>query len=285
MMDKNKKYLITGGSGYLGKELVKRLVSEGIMNLVVVSRNEGELIKLKEEYPTVEIITGDITAKTTCWKACKGVSGIFHLAAFKHVGLAEKNVRQCIYSNVQGSLNLLEMTLDKKAIEFIIGISTDKAAQVRGVYGATKLLMEKLFHEFETMNPDTKYRLVRYGNVLDSTGSVTTIWRKRLQDHQPLVITDPEATRFYWTVKEAVDLIFRCLDEAINCTPHKALMKAMKLGDLLKAVASKYGDKNKNYTINQVGLQTGENMHETIDGVSDSSQAEQYTIEEIIEMI
>ena len=143
-MSSSKTYLVTGGSGFLGAELISRIPGK----VRVIARNEGNLIALKEKFPHIEIIPGSIADPFVVEKAIQGVDGIFHLAAFKHVGLAENHVKECVESNVIGTLNLLEATLKHKP-EFIIGISTDKAAQVTGVYGATKLLQEKLFEEYE----------------------------------------------------------------------------------------------------------------------------------------
>ena len=119
-----------------------------------------------------------------------GVDGVFHLAASKHVGLAETYSRECTKTNVIGSLNILEESLDSK-LDFVIGISTDKAAQVSGVYGASKLLMERLFLQFERVNPGTNYRIVRYGNVLYSTGSVLCKWKDLLLQGKQVIVTDP----------------------------------------------------------------------------------------------
>lgn len=277
------KYLITGGSGFLGKTLIQRLKELGEIDVRVVARNEGNLVSLKEQFPFIEIITGNISDKFTCAKACDGVSGIFHLAAYKHVGLAEQNVSECINSNVVGTINLLEETRTNKS-DFIIGISTDKAARVSGVYGATKLLQERLFAEYELLNRDTKYRTVRYGNVLYSTGSVVCKWKERLLRGDEIIITEPKATRFYWTVDESVDLIFECLNNAIDSTPMSRPMKSIMLGDLLDAMIEKYAVKKPDIKV--IGLQQGENLHEIItpDG-KDSSMVERFTKEEILGLI
>src|SRR3990167_3127856 len=273
----SKSYLITGGSGYLGHELIKRLDGR----IKVVARNEGNLIELKERFPHIEIVTGNIADPYTCQKVCADIDGIFHLAAFKHVGLAEKeNVRECVLSNIQGSLNLLEETRKNKP-EFIIGISSDKAAQVKGVYGATKFIMERLFAEYENTNPSTKYRIVRYGNVLYSTGSVLCKWRDKLRKGEEIIVTDMDATRFFWTVEEAVDLIFECLDKAQDSTPYVKPMKSIRIGDLLDAMMDKYGKA----PIKIIGLQLGENMHEIMHpSLPDSSQVERFTKEEILKV-
>ena len=126
----------------------------------------------------------------------QGIDGVFHLAASKHVGMAEIQVRECVKTNVIGSMNLLEESLRTNP-EFLISISTDKAAQVSGVYGATKMLMERLHGQFEKINKNTKYRVVRYGNVLYSTGSVTCKWKDLLENNKEVIITDGDATRFF----------------------------------------------------------------------------------------
>lgn len=276
------RYLVSGGSGYLGNALIDRIYKDN--DIVVVARNEGQLVKLKEKYPNIEIITGDISSKFICRKAFKKhVDGVFHLAAFKHIVLAEENVQECIKSNVLGTINLLAAVFVNKP-EFIIGISTDKAAQVSGVYGATKLLMERLFKEYEELNPKTKYRIVRYGNVIYSTGSVLCKWKEKIRAGEEITVTDVDSTRFYWTVEQAVDLMFSCLNGALDCSPYCPDMKAVRLGDLLGAMIDKYSD-GKKIKLNHIGLQPSENMHETIDGKIFSNQVEMFTKEEIKELI
>lgn len=285
ILDKNKTYLVTGGAGFLGQELIARLEVAGCTNVVTISRNEGKLIALKEKFPFVKIIPGDISDPYCAEKAVQGVDAIFHLAAFKHVGLAEENVRECVLGNVNGTLNLLELTR-KYPIEFILGISTDKAAQVSGVYGATKLLHERLFTDYERMNPNTTYRTVRYGNVLYSTGSVLCKWKDRLQNDEEVIITDPNATRFYWTVDQAIDLIFDCLNNAKDSKPYVPEMKSMSVGDLLEAMIRKYLPEGNIPKVKTIGLQPGENVHEVIvEGGPNSSQVDRFTIEEIMELV
>lgn len=271
--------LITGGSGFLGEALIQRLYPKKIR---IVSRNEGQLIKIKQKFPKIEIITGDIADEWVAKLAMKECDEVYHLAAYKHVRMAEDNAYQCISSNVIGSLNILLESLNTKP-KFVVGISTDKAAQVRGVYGATKLLMEALFKEAEKQNQDTKYRIVRYGNVLYSTGSVLCKWKDAIQNGKPVEITDYDSTRFYWTRDEAVQHIFDCLKKAKDATPYVPSMKAMKLGDLLMVMIEKYGKSTQE--IIQKELSNNDNKHETIDGVTFSNQVPQYTIKQIMKLI
>ena len=246
---KDKLYLVTGGSGFLGVPLCKRILEAG-GKVRTIARDEGKLIDLQQQFPDIEILTGDISDPFEVKQSMKGIAGVFHLAASKHVGLAEKQVRECIKSNTLGSLYILEESLVTKP-EFILGVSTDKAAKVAGVYGATKLLMERL-----------------------------------LEQGKEVIVTDGEATRFFWTVNQAVDLIFECLQKATNYKPHITDMKSMSINNLLKAMSQKYLPEGNELKIKYIGLQPGENMHEIItkDGFS-SEHAERFTIEEILELI
>lgn len=281
---KDKLVLVTGGSGFLGVPLVGRLLSQGAI-VRVIARDEGKLIELKQKFPEVEILNGDISDWFEAKQAMNGVKGVFHLAASKHVGLAEITVRETIKANTLGSLNILEHSLNED-LEFVIGISTDKAAQVSGVYGASKLLMERLFTQFERLNPSCDYRIVRYGNVLYSTGSVLCKWKDLIERDEELIVTEPKATRFFWTVEQALDLIYDCLENAKDSKPYVPSMKAMSIENLLDAMYEKYLPEGGEKKIKVIGLQPGENFHEKIleDG-EDSSQAEQYTVEEIIPLI
>ena len=281
---KNKKYLVTGGSGFLGDELIKRLLNQG-GDVVTVSRNEGQLIKLKQKFPSIRIETGDISNKHSVHRVMKGVSGVFHLAAFKHVGMAETQSVECINSNVIGSKNVLECAVEE-SVEFVIGISTDKAAQVVGVYGASKLLMERMFQQYEVDCPNIKFRIVRYGNVLYSTGSVLCKWKELLKQGKEVIVTEPKATRFFWTIDQAVDLIYDCMRDAMDSQPHFPSMKSMSIENLLKAMAEKYLPDGDGLQIKTIGLQPGENFHEKIlEQGPASNEVDEFTIDEIKELI
>jgi len=282
-IEQGKKYLVTGGSGFLGIPLVKYIIENG-GNVRVIARDEGKLITLRESYPNVEIYTGDISDPFEVKQAMKGVNGVFHLAASKHVGLAEKFVRENVKTNTLGSLYILEESLHMD-LDFILGISTDKAAQVAGVYGATKLLMERLFSQYEKLNPNCKYRIVRYGNVLYSTGSVLCKWKELIQQGKEVIVTEPTATRFFWNVEQAIDLIKDCMLNAVNSAPYCPEMKSMSIQNLLTAMIQKYGN-GHSVSVKVIGLQPGENLHEKVmEHGPYSNEVNQFTIEEIKELI
>jgi UDP-N-acetylglucosamine 4,6-dehydratase len=284
-IEKNKLYLVTGGGGFLGQPLVKHILNEGA-RVRIIGRDEGTLVMMKERHPSIEIHPGDISDEFEVKQAMKDVDGVFHLAASKHVGLAETFVRENLKSNVIGSFNIYEQSL-KQDLDFVLAISTDKAAQVVGVYGATKLMMERLSKQYQNLNPNCEYRIVRYGNVLYSTGSVLCKWKDLIEQNKELIVTEPDATRFFWTVEQAIDLILDCMENAIDSTPYCPSMKSMSIKSLLGAMVEKYGNSNwESYPIKIIGLQPGENFHEKVlDEGPFSNEVEQFTIEEIKELI
>lgn len=266
------KYLITGGTGFIGRVLVKRLIDGGANDLVVLARNEGNLIELKEEFPSINIIPGDVADLSIVQKACYGVDGIFHLAAFKYVGLAEANPYQCSKSNVIGTMNLLN---ESQKIEngFFVFISTDKASRVSGVYSASKAKGEILVKEAALKNPSTKYTSIRFGNVWGSTGSVAVKWEKAMRGGREVYITDPDATRFFFSVNEAVSVILNNVRTTGTITPK---MKAVRMGVVLEACQERFGK----CPVGVAGLQAGENLHETMDGSVFSNEVDQFTKDE-----
>ncbi len=275
------KTLIMGGSGFLGQALVERLISMGRKNITSMSRNEGEAVKLKQKFPQVQIIIGDICNPWDVKRAMHSADEVYLLSAMKHVGLAEAQVQACVNTNILGTMNVINESLITMP-KVLVFISSDKAAQPNGVYGCLKKIGEKLLDEAEKNNPYTKYRVVRYGNVLFSTGSVLCKWKEKMLAGQEVTVTDQESTRFYWPVSDAVDLIFTCVDLAVDSHPFITGMKSMRLGDLLSAMMRKYGT----VPIKTIGLQPGENMHEVIaEGIPDSYNSERYTQEEILKLI
>jgi len=275
--NRNGIILVTGGTGFLAEALIDRLYSEKIR---VVARNEGKLVALKQKYPDIEIVTGDIADAWTAKRVMKGAKKVYHLAAMKSVEIAERQPFECIQTNVMGTLNLLVESLNERPSLFLM-ISTDKAAQVTGVYGASKMLGEKLMKEAELMNDETAYRVVRYGNVLYSTGSVLCKWKEAMQKGEEISITDPDMTRFFWTREQAVDLIFECIKDSVDSTPYTPEMKAMRMGTLVEAMMDVYGD----VSVNVIGNRGGENLHETMDGKIFSNDVDQFTKDEIKQLI
>jgi UDP-N-acetylglucosamine 4,6-dehydratase/UDP-glucose 4-epimerase len=182
-------------------------------------------------------------------------------------------------------LNILEHSLNHDTLKFVLSVSTDKAAQVAGVYGATKFLMERAIKQYEELNPNVMYRTVRYGNVLYSTGSVLCKWKDLISQGKEVIVTAPDATRFFWSVDDAIQLIIDCMSNSSDSTPYCPIMKSMRIDDLLQAMIVKYGN-GQEISDKVIGLQPGENMHEKVlEEGPYSNEVEHFTIDEILPMI
>jgi UDP-N-acetylglucosamine 4,6-dehydratase len=271
--------LITGGTGFLGQELVKHFYKDE-NTIRVIARNEGKLIELKQKFPNIEICTGDIADEWITDKAMQGIDEVYHLAAVKNVEIAENEVYNTVKTNIVGTLELLK-AVKKHKPKLFLAVSTDKASQPKGIYGCSKKIMEGLIQEAEKLNEKTKYRIVRYGNVLYSTGSVLVKWREKMQRGEKIQITNPEMTRYFFTVNDAINLIDECISEAIDSTPYIPTMKGVSIQNLCEAMMQKYG----RVEVEEIGNRGGENLHETMDGLTFSNTVGQYTIEELKEIL
>ena len=206
------KILITGGAGYLGKAIIKRITEEKWdADVTIFSTDAVKHMKIVNEYPHVHSVIGDIRDGDTLWNAMTGKDLVIHAAAVKHIDVSEYNSIDTIDVNVTGSLNVLRCAA-QLGIPKVIGISTDKACHPANAYGASKYAMEKMFQEFSRLGLQTKFHLVRYGNVLDSTASVLTAWKKAVAEGKSIKITDPDMSRFWLSPSQAVSYIMAALE-------------------------------------------------------------------------
>ena len=286
MITKGKKYLITGGTGVIGYSLCRKILNLG-GQVVVMSRSKKKLIELQKELSEVEVVAGDVRDKIILRNTIvrRRIDGVFHLAAVAQ-GMQSGGAMKSVATNILGSLNILEHSLENKNLDFILGVSSDKAVQISGNYGATKFLMEKLFNEFEEINPNVKYRVVRLGNVIYSKDSVLHKWKRIIENGGEIVVTDKNSTRFYLTDEQSTNIILNCLKNSEDSTPYYEDMKSASLGNLLQAMKNKYLPEGLNLSIKNIGLQDGENLHEKISNDSlSSNEVEQYTLKELKEML
>jgi UDP-N-acetylglucosamine 4,6-dehydratase len=267
-----EKIAVTGATGYLGEKLVEELLRQGKF-IHAIARNEGKLMELKDKFRNIEVFPCPIEDEYLCKKALKGCTGIFHLASFKNVNLAEKNALKTVQTNIIGTTNLLKATIDDTSIRFIVGTSSDKAEDISSIYGASKFIVERLFDEFSSMNSkNCKYRIVRYGNIMHSTSSVLVRWKQAILEGKELIITHPEATRFFITREQAIDTLFECLEKVPDSRPYTPVMKSIRLQELLDLMLLKYGT-GKAVKIIETGLEKGENKHESLDKEHSSEMA------------
>lgn len=259
---KNKKILITGGSGSLGRQLIKELLGRKAENIVSVSRDEGLIKEAEAEINDRRVVwrVGNIADTESVKYLLKGIDFVYHTAAIKHVSLAEKYPREVLRINIFGILNLLEQSQN---VSRFINISSDKAIGVVNCYGASKLLGEYLVSETNNFF-EGKFINVRCPNFLGSRGSVLDLWQRQIKKQNKIEITDPKMTRFFITLPDAAKFIVdKSLEDNLN--PAKIyypleFTKKFHLDDLGKAFIEVFGDKKTEIKV--IGAKTGEKTHE-----------------------
>ena len=264
-MFEGKKILITGGSGSLGQALTYRLLKLKVDNIRIFSRNEHNQIEMESKFndDRLRFFLGDVRDYHRLERALEDVDIVFHAAALKHVPKIEYNPFEAIKTNVIGSQNVIDACV-KKNVKKVICIGTDKAVSPLNTYGATKLLMEKLFVTANNfLNKEkyqTKFISLRYGNVLASSGSVVPKFVEQIKNHKKITITDPKMTRFSITMDEALDFILKATDLGQGSEIFVPKLKAYSITELVEALKELFGEID--YEI--VGVRPGEKLHETL---------------------
>lgn len=259
--DDNERILITGGCGFLGRYLIKGLLEKyRNIEIITLSRNENNVMKTitlcNDE--RIRPIIGDIKDIDSVKYALKDVDIVMHLAAMKHIDLCEANPSEAININVNGTKNLLDNFKGKK----FIAMSTDKAVEPLGCYGATKLLMEKLVLEKARSDSSRKYSIVRSGNIFGSSGSVIEKWQQQIKNNNKITITDPEMTRFFTNVDSLVRFMIGVLENSETEKIYIPYQKVIKLKDLARCVIDLFGDANTKIEV--MGLRKGERPDEKL---------------------
>ncbi|MFN0031722.1 MAG: UDP-N-acetylglucosamine 4,6-dehydratase (inverting) [Flavobacteriales bacterium] len=271
MLDLNgKSILITGGTGSLGTHLVKNMLEKwpAVKRLVIYSRDEQKQFQMAQEFPharfnAVRYFIGDVRDYERLKRAMKDIDYVIHAAAMKHVPIAEYNPMECVKTNVMGAENVINAALETD-VERVVALSTDKAAAPINLYGATKLVSDKLFVAANGIRGKRKctFSVVRYGNVMGSNGSVIPFFMKKKQEGA-LPITDVNMTRFNISLQEGVDMVLHALDTAWGGEIFVPKIPSYKITDVAEAVAP--GCKQV-----VVGIRPGEKVHEEMITSSDS---------------
>ena len=262
------KAFITGGAGFLGRALTEWLMSEDI-DVTIYSRDEAKHAKARSQFPEARFIIGDIQNRDLLEASIMGHDYVIHAAAMKYVPQAETNVNAAIRVNVDGSRMVFNAAL-RARVSRVVSISTDKACSPVNVYGYTKKLMERMSQEFDTYGP-TDFVCVRYGNVIASTGSVIPIFREQARTRE-LKVTDPNMTRFWLTIENAVQLVRHSLNEQ---TPGTILIERLAATDMLTvARAAAMVELGEDYTVDSIkttttGHRFGEKTHEELVGMEE----------------
>ena len=258
------KVLVTGGAGFLGRNLIKGLLKKySNIEVRAISRHENEMVEtivFCDNDKRLKPIIGDIREVDTVKHALINVDTAVHLAAMKHIDLCEMYPSEAISTNLIATMNLLKIFTG----DTFVGMSTDKAVEATGCYGATKLLLERLVLEQAWRNPDRRYIVVRSGNIFGSSGSVIQRWKQQIKQSNKVTVTNLEMTRFYINVNTLVDFIIQIMERGDSGKIYIPFQKVARLEDLAKAIIELYG--NAQTKIEVTGLREGEKMHERLFG-------------------
>ena len=272
-MLKNSSILITGGTGSFGHAFIPMTLEKyNPKKIVVFSRDEmkqWEMAKLFKDDSRVRFFIGDVRDKERLYRALDGIDYVVHAAATKIVPTAEYNPFECIKTNINGAMNLIDACLDQK-VKKVIALSTDKASSPANLYGATKLASDKLFVASNSYSgsESTRFGVVRYGNVMGSRGSVIPFFIQQ-KETGVLPITDERMTRFMITLEQGVELVWKAFDNMVGGEIYVKKIPSMKVVDLAKAVSI-----DVKYEF--VGIRPGEKLHEEMISAEDSVYTYEY---------
>lgn len=266
----NKSILITGGTGSLGKELVRTILTRwpDVKRLVIYSRDEQKQFTMAQEfpdttYPAIRYFIGDVRDFERLKRALNGIDCVIHAAAMKHVHIAEYNPDECVKTNIGGAENVIRACLET-TVSQVVALSTDKACAPINLYGATKLTSDKLFIAANNIKGTKKinFSVVRYGNVMGSNGSVIPFFlQKRKEGFLP--VTDTEMTRFNISLEEGVEMVLHALNVAWGGELFVPKIPSYRIMDVAQAIAP-------DCEIRVTGIRPGEKIHEEMITSSDA---------------
>ncbi|MBW6477198.1 MAG: UDP-N-acetylglucosamine 4,6-dehydratase (inverting) [Chromatiales bacterium] len=265
--------LITGGTGSFGHTFVPMTLEKyNPKKIIIFSRDEmkqWEMAKLFEADPRVRFFIGDVRDRDRLYRALDGVDYVVHAAATKIVPTAEYNPFECIKTNINGAMNLIDACIDKK-VKRVVALSTDKASSPANLYGATKLASDKLFVAGNSYagGQDTRFAVVRYGNVMGSRGSVIPFFLS-IKDKGVLPITDPRMTRFMISLEQGVELVWHAFEDMEGGEVYVKKIPSMKVTDVATSIAA---DARQEV----VGIRPGEKLHEQMISEEDSYYTYEY---------
>jgi UDP-N-acetylglucosamine 4,6-dehydratase/5-epimerase len=267
-MFNDKSILITGGTGSFGKQYVKTILQRfRARKLIIYSRDELKQFEMQQDFPQscMRFFLGDVRDRDRLIQAMNGVDYVIHAAALKQVPAAEYNPMECIKTNIHGAENVINAALAND-VDKVIALSTDKAANPINLYGATKLVSDKLFVAANNVagGHRTRFSVVRYGNVVGSRGSVVPFFKKQIAngcDHLP--ITDAAMTRFWITVQQGVDFVLKNFERMHGGEIFVPKIPSVKVVDLARAMAPHLPHRI-------IGIRPGEKLHEVMCPADDS---------------
>ena len=271
-MLKNSSILVTGGTGSFGHAFAKMTLEKfNPKRLVIFSRDEmkqWEMAKLFPDDKRVRFFIGDVRDKDRIYRALDGIDYVVHAAATKIVPTAEYNPFECVKTNIDGAMNVIDACIDKK-VKKVIALSTDKACKPVNLYGATKLASDKLFIAANSYSGEQcSFSVVRYGNVMGSRGSIIPLFHS-LRNQDSIPITDKRMTRFMITLDTAVELVWQAFEDMVGGEIYVKKIPSMKITDIAKTIAPDVPQKI-------IGIRPGEKLHEEMISTEDSDFTYEY---------
>lgn len=262
-MFEGSSILITGGTGSWGNELVTQLLQMNPTQIIIYSRSELNQVNMQRKFSShkLRFVIGDVRDYKALKQATKNVDYIFHLAALKHVPICEMQPYEALKTNIIGVNNLIRAAI-KNDVKKVIDVSTDKAVDPINVYGMTKAIGEKLIIHANTLTEHTKFVCIRGGNVLGTNGSVVPYFINQVKKFNKITITDPEMTRYFLTLKQAIGLLFKAIINSIGGETFVMKMPGYKIVDIAKIIKGEFGDENCEIKI--IGKRPGEKLHEIL---------------------
>lgn len=263
----NSTILVTGGTGSFGHAFLQMTLAKyDPKKVIVYSRDEmkqWDMAKLFADDPRVRFFIGDVRDRERLYRAFDGVDYVVHAAATKIVPTAEYNPFECIKTNVNGAMNVIDAAIDKK-VKAVVALSTDKASSPVNLYGASKLASDKLFVAGNAYSGghETAFSVVRYGNVMGSRGSVIPFFLS-IRDKGVLPITDPRMTRFMISLEEGVELVWHAFNDMVGGEIYVKKIPSMKVTDIARIVAPEARTE-------VIGIRPGEKIHEQMVGYEDA---------------
>ncbi len=277
-MIRDKKILITGGTGTVGKKLARRLLELDAAVVRIYSRDEHKQFAIQEYFAyqgldmkRLRFFLGDVRDKERLQRSMEDIDIVFHLAALKHVPACEYNPSEAVKTNVMGTQNVIECAM-ATGVSAVVYSSTDKAASPTNTMGASKLLAERLIASADHWKGprQIKFLSVRFGNIMNSRGSVVPLFQKQMQRGGPVTVTDPAMTRFFMSAERAVDLILKSLAISSGGETFVFKMPILTVGDMARAVVESSG---QNVEMRTIGLRPGEKMYEELMSEEESARA------------
>ncbi len=262
---KGKTILVTGGCGSIGSEIVRKLLEFSPKAIRIMDISEQALFYFQQDlngHKSLRFLVGDVRDKERLRFAMRKVDIVFHAAALKHVPLCEYNPFEAVKTNILGAQNVVECAREEN-VEKVVAISTDKAVNPINTMGATKLLAEKIILGGRVGLSKTKYSCVRFGNVLNSSGSVMPIFIKQINNGGPVTITSKEMTRFFMSIGQAVSLVLKAGQISEGDEIFILKMPALKIIDLAEAMIETLCE-SKKPEIEIIGVRPGEKLHESL---------------------